>query len=106
MDPISLLLGLVPAQYLAYVALLVAVCAILDASLPQPAEGSPWVPARRAVAFVAINFAHARNAVPAGSIPKPVGQVAAQVQQLAASVESAAGELAAKAEDAAKGAGR
>ena len=49
----------------------VAVCAALDALLPQPPAGSRWVPPRRAVSWVALNLRHARNAVPAGAVPSP-----------------------------------
>ena len=71
MDIVSLL-ALVPAQYLAYVTVAVAVCSALDAALPQPLEGSRWVGPRKLLAFVALNLGHARNLVRPGTISAAV----------------------------------
>ena len=40
------------------------VAAISAAILPQPAEGSPWVPARKFLDILAFNFKNATNASP------------------------------------------
>ncbi|MGI4945122.1 MAG: hypothetical protein ACRYHQ_31935 [Janthinobacterium lividum] len=67
MDPVTYLLGLVPARYWPCVFIPTAVCAIVDAVVPQPPPGSRWVPIRRLVSLVGGAFGWARNAVPAGS---------------------------------------
>ena len=106
MDPTSLvaLIAGVPGigPYLAYLPVLVALCAVLDAALPQPVEGSPWVGVRRVVSFVGINFGAAANLVRPGAIPAGVAARAAEVRSVAGAVEQTAGALATAAESAAE----
>lgn len=72
MDPIQAVLALVPVEYALYAAALSALCGVLDAAFPQPAEGSPWVPLRRVVALLGANIRYARNAVQPGAVPAGV----------------------------------
>ena len=67
MDPVTYLLGLVPAHYWPCVFIPTAVCAIIDAVVPQPPPGSRWVPIRRLVPLVGGAFGWAANRIPAGS---------------------------------------
>ena len=94
MDPVSALLALVPAAWLVYALAACGVCALLDAALPPPAEGSGWVPARQVLHVLAANIWNARNAVPAGAVPASVAAHVAEVRTAAAVVEAAAGTLA------------
>ena len=69
MDPTSaaVLLALIPKEYLAYVTGAVAVCGVLATMLRAPGDTSPqWYRVvYRTVNSVALNFGHAKNAVPA-----------------------------------------
>ena len=94
MEPITALLALVPAGYLVYALAACGLCALLDAALPQPPEGSGWVPVRRVLHVLGANVWNARNAVPAGAVPASVAAHAAEVRQVSAAVEAAAGTLA------------
>jgi hypothetical protein len=104
MDPMfQAALAVLPAPYAAYVAALLsivsAMCLVassVDASFPQPAAGSRWVPVRHVIAWLAISKGFARNAVPAGAVPATVQQKVDEVQAAASSVANAVGELAQK----------
>lgn len=70
-DVVPLLAQLgVPAQMLSTFVALSGVlglgCSLVDAVVPQPAVGSPWVPLRKMISLLACNYRHARNAVTAG----------------------------------------
>ncbi|WP_139284937.1 hypothetical protein [Acidocella aminolytica] len=39
----------------------VAVASAIDAAFPQPAPGSHWLPVRKVISFIAINFGAAKN---------------------------------------------
>lgn len=67
MDPVTYALTLVPTQFLAPVLAVMALCAIIDAALPQPAAGSVWVIPRKVVSMIGVNFGNARNAIKPGS---------------------------------------
>ena len=99
MDPLQALIAVLSAvpvfgPVLPYVPGLIALCAILDAVIPQPVADSAWVPLRRIVAMAGGSFGYARNAVPAGAVPASVAAHVAEVRQVAAAVETAAGTLA------------
>lgn len=42
----------------------IALAAVLAAVLPTPATGSPWLPARKLLDLVAMNFGNATNNAP------------------------------------------
>lgn len=67
MDPVTYALTLVPTDYVAPVLAVMAICAMVDAALPQPAAGSVWVIPRKVVSMIGINFGNARNAIKPGS---------------------------------------
>lgn len=60
-DIITVVVGLLPADYFVYLTIAVAVASALDAALPQPAADSPWYWPRRLVSLVAVNVGHAVN---------------------------------------------
>ncbi len=64
MDPmIEQLLSFVGfGRYVGLAGLIVMICSAVDASLPQPATGSHWLPARKAISWLALNVSHAGNA--------------------------------------------
>ena len=94
------LLATVPyvGPFLPYIPLVCGLAAIIDAVVPPPPEGSPWVGARKVVHMMALNIGYARNAVPSGAIPASVAEKATEMRAVTAAVESAAGELAQRAE--------
>ncbi len=51
------------APFAVYAPLIVSLAALLAAILPQPAEGSPWKPARRLLDLLAMNVGSAKNSV-------------------------------------------
>lgn len=65
MDPAigQLLTSLGLSKYLELAGVIVMICSALDAAIPQPAEGSHWLPLRKALSFLALNL---RNASPSG----------------------------------------
>jgi hypothetical protein len=58
------ILALIPAHYLPWITVLIAVCAAVATKLPPPAPtATGWYPAvYAAVNWVALNFGQARNA--------------------------------------------
>jgi hypothetical protein len=53
--------GVSPAAVATYAPLVSAVASLLSAIFPAPAEGSRWVPVRRILDILAMNFGHATN---------------------------------------------
>ena len=106
MDPtFTAVLALVPAPYGQYVATALTilsaicfVCSVIDASFPQPAEGSRWVPIRHVIALGALSLGAARNLVRPGAVPASVQQTVDAVQEAAAKTAQEAGKLVTQAE--------
>ncbi len=60
----SYLVSLYPwlAPAVSYVSIVVAVASLLDSRFPQPNPGSNWLPVRKAISFLALNWGFAANA--------------------------------------------
>jgi len=91
-NPVALLVTALQGTSLApvavYLPIIVAIAAILAAILPQPVEGSPWLPARKLLDMLAFNMGNAKNTPQAG---KPgTGIVPSMVLVVAASVITSA----------------
>ena len=63
-------LAIVPAKYLGLVLAIMGLCAALDALIPQPKPGSPWVFPRKILSLIAQNYKHAENVKKPGETPK------------------------------------
>lgn len=72
MDPFTFLLSVLPPRWAGIVFLLIALCAYIDAAIPQPGPGSRWVPVRRVVSWVGGNWGAAKNRVVPGSVDATV----------------------------------
>ncbi len=103
MDPTTIALQAVIA-YLAsipaigpalpFLPLLLPLCALIDALVPQPAAGSVWVVPRKLVSAIGFNFLHASNAVQPGALPASVSSAADGVISAIADVKAASAGLA------------
>ena len=62
MDFFQLLEGTPLAWLLAYAPVVIAVCSVIDAVVPQPRPRSRWWRARKFISRLACNLGHARNA--------------------------------------------
>ena len=83
---------------LAYLALVGGVCTAVIASVQPPTSTSSpvWLTAYRIINFMAGNFGHARNAVPAGLPPTVAGWVEAASDVTAAVPAAAAAQASAQ----------
>lgn len=72
MDPVSFLVAALPPRWAGGVFGLVAVCAWLDAAIPQPGPGSAWIKPRRLMSWIGGNWANARNSIQPGSVAATV----------------------------------
>ncbi|MBB3174868.1 hypothetical protein FHR90_002715 [Endobacter medicaginis] len=67
MDPVSYILSLLPARLAVPALAAIGLCAVLDAMLPQPPSGSPWVLPRRILSAIGANWLNARNLAQPGA---------------------------------------
>jgi hypothetical protein len=83
---LAALAGSSSAGVIPYITAAIAAAAALDAGLPQPAPGSHWLPLRKAISFVAVNFWNASN----GAQPQLSTWLARVLQPLLPALQAAA----------------